>query len=92
MPFFKPKSGLKFFCEYHSAYDKGLSRFRAYIYDKSLKLKPKPWLSPFVKTGPGILITFAILWLILRVSNQSLIRAIIPDFIISPGLFMIKDE
>ena len=33
---------------------KPMPNYRPYIYDKSLKFKPKPQLRPFVNTGPGI--------------------------------------
>ena len=42
-------TGLKFFVNT----TKPMTKFRPYIYDKSLKFKPKPLLRPFVNTGPG---------------------------------------
>ena len=51
-PLAKPKTGLKFFVNTTKPKTKVLAVF-GHKLDKSLNFKPKPWLRPFVNTGPG---------------------------------------
>ena len=53
-PLAKPKSGLNFFLNTAKSKTKV---FLGKTEDKSLNFKPKPWLRPFVNTGPGLVFT-----------------------------------
>ena len=53
-PLAKPKTSLKFFENTTKPKTKDMAEFLAETWDKSLNFKPKPWLRPFVNTGPDV--------------------------------------
>ena len=53
-PLAKPKTSLKFFLNTPEPKTKVLAGFRQKLETKISTFKPKPWLRPFVNTGPGV--------------------------------------
>ena len=54
-PLAKPKTDLKFLVNTTKPKTKILAVFGQKLETKSLNFKPKPWLRPFVNTGPRVL-------------------------------------